>query len=152
MELCRLRGRLWGGGSTGGSFNCIYSSWYQFTYSGRKVLAIHSFSWRGIMIPVWGLYAGIMADTTWGRGGRLCRCPYARAVGAMQLLCRAGAEMVGFPRKTREAGCSYNAPGLRVLLVSISRSLACGLDKRLKISLVPKLTSFCLLEYIYLKK
>lgn len=133
----------------GGSFNCVYSFWYQFTYSVRKVLAIHSFSWWGIIIPVWGLYVSIMAATMWGKRGNLCLCSYAQAVGTTQLLCADRAETVNFPRKTREIFCSYKALSLRVLLVSISGSLACWLDKCLKISLVPKLTSLCLLEYIY---
>lgn len=136
----------------GGSVNFIYSSWYQCTYSGRKVLAIHSFSWWRITTSVWGLYFVIMAVTVWGRGEWLCLCSYARVVEETQLLCAATAEIMHFPRKATVPFCSYKALHLKILHVSISRSLACWLDKCLKISLVAKLTSFCLFEYINLKK
>lgn len=137
----------WGGNTRGGPFNFIYSSWYQCTYSGRKVLAIHSFSWWRITTSVWGLYVGIMAVTIWGRGERLCLCSYAQVVEETQLLCTDTAKIMHFPRKATVLFCSYKALGLRILLVSMSRSLACWLDKCLKISLVPRLTSLCLFEY-----
>lgn len=104
------------------------------------------------MISARGLYTGIMAVTTWGRGERLCCCSYARLVEAMRFLYAESAEIMCFPRKTTRPFHNYKALGLRILLVSISRNLACWLDKRLKIISVPKLTSLCLLGSIHLKK